>query len=139
MVGISHMTFIVKDLDRAKLFWEQVLGATEVYDSGDNPFSLSKEKFFLIQDLWVCIMAGEPLAQRTYNHIAFQIAEGDFEDYEKRIKAVGAVLKPPRPRVAGEGRSLYCYDFDNHLFELHTGSLEERLACYAKGKTITAP
>jgi len=31
----------------------------------------------------------------------------------------------------GEGRSIYFYDHDNHLFELHTGNLEERLARYA--------
>jgi hypothetical protein len=30
--------------------------------------------------------------------------------------------------------SLYFYDDDNHLFELHTGTLAERLERYAKGK-----
>ena len=45
----------------------------------------------------------------------------------------GAEVKPPRPRVEGEGQSLYFYDFDNHLFELHTGTLEQRLARYAQG------
>lgn len=34
---------------------------------------------------------------------------------------------------AREGQSLYLYDFDNHLFELHTGTLEQRLALYAQG------
>ena len=43
-------------------------------------------------------------------------------------------LLPPRPRVEGEGRSLYFYGPDNHLFELHTGTLAERLARYAKGR-----
>jgi len=40
-------------------------------------------------------------------------------------------MKSPRPRIDGEGESLYFYDFDNHLFELHSGTLEERLASYA--------
>ncbi|HUE86469.1 MAG TPA: hypothetical protein VMO26_10365 [Vicinamibacterales bacterium] len=40
-------------------------------------------------------------------------------------------VRPPRPRVEGEGEFLYFYDFDNHLFELHTGTLEQRLRCYA--------
>jgi hypothetical protein len=39
-------------------------------------------------------------------------------------------IQPPRPRVPGEGASLYFYDFDNHLYELHTGTLDERLARY---------
>ncbi len=34
--------------------------------------------------------------------------------------------------LGGEGHSLYFYDHDNHLFELHTGTLEERLARYAQ-------
>ncbi|EPJ43401.1 MAG: glyoxalase/bleomycin resistance protein/dioxygenase [Osedax symbiont Rs2] len=40
-------------------------------------------------------------------------------------------IKPPRPRVEGEPESLYFYDFDNHLFELHTGTLNQRLKLYA--------
>jgi hypothetical protein len=34
--------------------------------------------------------------------------------------------------VEGEGMSLYFYDYDNNLFELHTGTLEQRLARYAQ-------
>lgn len=41
-------------------------------------------------------------------------------------------MKPERSRIIGEGRSIYFYDFDNLLFELHTGTLSERLACYKK-------
>ena len=29
-----------------------------------------------------------------------------------------------------EGQSLYFYDCDNHLFELHSGTLDESLAAY---------
>lgn len=32
-----------------------------------------------------------------------------------------------------EGNSLYLYDFDNQVFELHTGTLDERLTRYATG------
>ena len=44
---------------------------------------------------------------------------------------MGLEIRPPRQRVPGEGRSLYFYDDDNHLFELHTGTLAERLERYA--------
>jgi hypothetical protein len=47
---------------------------------------------------------------------------------------MGLEIRPPRRRVPGEGRSLYFYDDDNHLFELHTGTLAERLERYAQGK-----
>ena len=75
-------------------------------------------------------MEGEPPPGRTYNHIAFQIQESEIDDYIERIKQAGAEIRPGRPRMAGEGRSVYFYDYDNHLFELHTGTLDERLGCY---------
>ena len=128
------MTFIVKDLERATKFFTTIFAAKEVYASNDETFSVAKEKFLLINGLWIAIMEGEPLSERTYNHIAWQIPESDLDTYIARIKAIGAEIKPERPRVAGEGRSVYFYDFDNHLFELHTGSLSERLARYSLGK-----
>ena len=76
-------------------------------------------------------MEGEALSERTYNHIAFQIQEEDFDHYMELIKGLGVEIKQERSRVAGEGRSIYFYDFDNHLFELHTSTLSERLVCYA--------
>ena len=133
---ISHITFIVKDLEKATLFFTKIFDAKEVYASGDKTFSLSKEKFFLINDLWICIMEGDAMVERTYNHIAFKINESEFDSYATRIKNIGAEIKPKRPRVAGEGRSIYFYDFDNHLFELHTGTLSERLARYSQGKEM---
>ncbi len=130
MEGISHITFIVKDLEKASAFFKSIFDAEEVYSSGDKMFSIAKEKFFLIGNQWIAIMEGEPLKERTYNHIAFKIKEEDFVKYEERVKFLGVDYKPPRLRVAGEGRSLYFYDFDNHLFELHTGTLKERLERY---------
>lgn len=130
--GISHLTFIVKDLDRATQFFVSIFDAEEIYSSGDHTFSLTKEKFLLIDGQWIAIMEGNSLAERTYNHIAFKIREDEFEIYKSRVAALGLDFKPPRPRVEGEGRSLYFYDFDNHLFELHTGTLSERMARYSK-------
>ena len=130
--GISHITVIVKDLERGSLFFKSIFDAEEVYSSGDKIFSKTREKFFLIGGQWIAMMEGEPLSERTYNHVAFKISDEDFEVYKERIQSLGINCKPSRPRVEGEGRSLYFYDFDNHLFELHTGTLSERLARYAR-------
>ncbi|EAH3956758.1 FosX/FosE/FosI family fosfomycin resistance thiol transferase [Listeria monocytogenes] len=128
--GLSHITLIVKDLNKTTAFLQNIFNAEEIYSSGDKTFSLSKEKFFLIAGLWICIMQGDSLQERTYNHIAFQIQSEEVDEYTERIKALGVEMKPERPRVQGEGRSIYFYDFDNHLFELHAGTLEERLKRY---------
>ena len=134
--GLSHITFIVRDLDRMEEILTSVLGARKVYDSGDKTFSVSREKFFLIgpntEAVWIAIMEGESLPTPTYNHVAFKIPKADYEISLERIKSLGLEVREGRTRIDGEGRSIYFHDDDNHLFELHTGTLERRLQSYAK-------
>lgn len=133
MHGISHITFIVSDLHRMARFLCEGLGAREVYDSAERNYSLSREKFFVLGGVWLAAMEGTPPAERSYQHVAFRVDEADLPAYRARLEALGAEVRPPRPRVEGEGQSLYVHDFDNHLFELHTGTLEQRLARYRTG------
>ena len=130
--GLSHITFIVRDLDRTEEILVAVLGARKVYDSGDNTFSVSRERFFLVGEApgWLAIMEGESLPTRTYNHVAFKISEVNYSACLERVRALGLEVREGRCRVEGEGRSIYFHDDDNHLFELHTGTLEERLKRY---------
>ena len=132
--GLSHVTFVVRDLERMTRILTGIFDAREVYASGEETFSIAREKFFQVGDLWIAVMEGEALPSRTYNHVAFKIQDAEFEAYEAKVKALGLEIRPPRLRVTGEGRSLYFYGEDNHLFELHTGTLAERLECYAQGK-----
>lgn len=134
MKGISHITFIVRDLDRMATFLCQGLGAREVYDSSSDNFSLSREKFFVLGDTWLAAMEGEPPTERSYQHVAFAVSEADLPMYRTRLDALGVEIRPGRTRVDGEGISLYFYDFDNHLFELHAGTLEQRLVRYRVGR-----
>jgi catechol 2,3-dioxygenase-like lactoylglutathione lyase family enzyme len=128
--GLSHITLIVRDLQQAARFFCEGLGAQEVYDSRSRNFSLAREKFFTLGGIWIAAMEGEPPTERTYRHVAFKVAEQDLAGFEERLRASGAEVSPARPRVQGEGRSLYFYDFDNHLFELHSGTLDQRLERY---------
>jgi fosfomycin resistance protein FosX len=122
-----------------------VLGARKVYDSGNETFSLSRERFFLVGEaprngdapspIWIAIMEGEGLPSRTYNHVAFKISDADYPVLLERLRSLGLDLREDRPRVAGGGRSIYLHDSDNHLFELHTGTLDERLKRYDAGRS----
>lgn len=136
--GISHITFIVADLDRMEAVLVGVLAARKVYDSGADTFSLSKERFFLVgaepNVTWIAVMEGEALPTRTYNHVAFKMDDDDYDARLGRIRDMGLEVREGRSRVPGEGRSIYFHDYDNHLFELHTGTLGERLARYAEGR-----
>jgi catechol 2,3-dioxygenase-like lactoylglutathione lyase family enzyme len=128
--GISHITFIVSDLEKMTKFLTSIFDAEEIYSSGEQTFSISKEKFFLINGLWIAIMEGNSLLEKTYNHVAFKVTEEDYELYAAKVRSLGVDVKEGRSRVKEEGRSLYFYDYDNHLFELHTGTLNQRLQRY---------
>ncbi|WIW70699.1 FosX/FosE/FosI family fosfomycin resistance hydrolase [Anaerosinus gibii] len=130
ITGISHITFIVKNLDRTANLFKKVFDAKEIYTSEEKKHSLYKEKFFLIGNQWIAIMESEAIVHRTYHHIAFKIEEQDIDIYLKKIKNLNLELKPPRQRISGEGYSIYFYDYDNNLFELHTGTLSQRLTSY---------
>ena len=132
--GLSHITLIARDLDRMSAIVEGALGGREIYSSGNDTFSLSREKFFDVGGLWIAVMEGESLPTRTYNHIAFRIPAAAIGECRARIEALGLEMRESRPRVEGEGHSLYFYDDDNHLFELHSGTLGERLERYRQGR-----
>lgn len=127
--GLSHITFICKDLEKTVQMFKDVLSAKEVYCSGEKTFSISKEKFLQVAGIWIAIMEGEPV-EKTYNHVAFQVDDEDLDEFEAKVRSLGLTILPGRKREGAEGRSLYFYDYDNHLFELHTGDLNTRLEYY---------
>lgn len=129
VTGLSHVTFVVRDLERTAQLWQEALGAQAVYNSGAGGYSISPERFFVLGGVWVAIMQGEPV-QRSYRHVAFEVPASELPVFERKLRAIGAEIKPGRSRVEGEGQSLYFYDFDNNLLELHAGLLAQRLRRY---------
>ncbi len=134
--NISHITFVVKNLQITTELFKELFHAEEVYYSGEKKHSLFKERFFLIGNQWIAVMEDENIINRTYHHIAFKIPDSDIDSYLERIKMLNLELKPPRERIPGEGYSIYFYDYDNNLFELHTETLENRLSSYTKTNNI---
>ncbi|MDG1182482.1 MAG: hypothetical protein P8N30_07140 [Tateyamaria sp.] len=63
--------------------------------------------------------------------MAFKILPAEYRDRFRRINALGLKVREGRTRVEGEGQSIYFYDYDNHMFELHSGTLEQRLERYS--------
>jgi catechol 2,3-dioxygenase-like lactoylglutathione lyase family enzyme len=127
--GLSHITFICKDIEKSAHMFKHIFDADKVYSSGNKTFSISKEIFLNIGGIWVAIMEGESI-EKTYNHVAFQVNETDLVIFKEKIHSLGLTILPGRKRERAEGHSLYFYDYDNHLFELHTGNLADRLTYY---------
>lgn len=131
--GLSHITLICQDLEKTAVMLQQLFDAKEVYSSGEKTFSLSKEKFFNIAGIWIAIMEGDPI-NKTYNHIAFKVDENDMGYFLEKIQSLELEVLSGRSRNKAEGQSIYFYDYDNHLFELHSGNLDERLQYYEKNE-----
>ncbi|WP_275297895.1 FosX/FosE/FosI family fosfomycin resistance hydrolase [Clostridium sp. YIM B02551] len=129
--GISHITFIVRDLEKTTKLFKCLFHAEEIYYSNEKEHSLFKERFFIIGGQWIAAMEDSNIVSRTYHHVAFKIPDSDVEYYLNKIKELNLELKPPRERVPGEGYSIYFYDYDNNLIELHTETLEKQLESYS--------
>lgn len=138
ITGLSHLTFVVRDLERSARLWAEGLGAEQVYDSGDHFHSRSPEKFFLLGGMWIALMQGEP-GTRSYRHVAFEVPTDELPAFQSRLRALGAEVQVPRPRIEGEGVSLYFHDYDDNLLELHSGSMQQRLAAYANAMPEQSP
>lgn len=55
-------------------------------------------------------------------------------EWEKKLTALGVNVLKGRKRHKGDKDSIYFTDPDGHKFELHTGSVLDRLAYYQKEK-----
>ena len=84
---ISHITLIVKDLNKTSVLLNTLFDAKEIYDSQQKKFSLYPEKFFLVKDLWIAVMQNSSnKLPKTYNHIAFKIDEQDIDSFVSKSK-----------------------------------------------------
>ena len=126
---LSHITLVCSDLEKTGLLLKKIFAAVEYYATQHQLYSLAREKFFKIGDLWLVIMEGTSI-DRSYNHIAFQVDGSRFPWFRHELAKLGLEILPGRKRSPEEGDSIYFHDYDNHLFELHSGNLEKRLRYY---------
>ena len=105
--GISHITLVARDIEKSADLFKKLFGAREVYSSGEAYHSLSKEKYLLVNGIWIAIMEGDPLKEKTYNHIAFKVDTADLARYPEIIAGLGLETESGRERKPEEGQSIY--------------------------------
>jgi len=54
--SISHITFVVKDLDKTTQLFKELFNANEIYYSSGKNHSLFEERFFIIGNQWIAVM-----------------------------------------------------------------------------------
>lgn len=58
-------------------------------------------------------MENKETINRSYCHVAFKIKGEGVDYYLNKINSFFLEMKSTRPRIQGEGISIYFYDYDN--------------------------
>ena len=116
--GLNHITIAVSQLQRSLDFYQHLLNFTPEVKWKNGAY-LSQES------LWLCLSLDTPKPAQDYTHLAFSVAEDDFDTVAQRIvQAQCQIWKSNH----SEGKSLYFLDPDGHKLEIHVGNLAQRLA-----------
>ena len=126
---INHLCFSVSNLNGPLILqgrvWSQAAGQGR------------KLAYFDLNGLWIALNEEDvdrSTANRTYTHIAFTINEQAVEPTLHRLQSLQVEILPGRARDEKDKKSIYFLDPDGHMFEFHTGGLQDRLDYYRADK-----
>jgi catechol 2,3-dioxygenase-like lactoylglutathione lyase family enzyme len=119
--GINHITLAVRDAGESIVFYAGTLGCKIAA-------RWSGGAYLVAGDVWLCLHQDDSVRRTMlpeYTHIAFTVAQEDFNDMCTRIRSSGARIWQEN---RSEGASLYFTDPNGHKLEIHTTNLQARLA-----------
>jgi catechol 2,3-dioxygenase-like lactoylglutathione lyase family enzyme len=117
--SISHIALIVKDPARTATLFRDLFSA-RVLEREDEEGHL--EVFVRLGGLWVVLVAAPVERARTGDHIAFHVTPEILEATVAKLQAMGREFIRAR-----SNRSLYFFDYDDHVFELDAEDIDEEL------------
>ncbi|WP_460731860.1 VOC family protein [Lysobacter tyrosinilyticus] len=117
MLGpISHIALVVRDPTRTAEFLQQLFGAKVVRRSDADGHD---ETYVRLGTTWFVLPMADVGRPLLGDHVAFQVSSEQLGAYAGRLEQMGHAFQMARSDTA-----LYFTDFDNHVFELDSTSLE---------------
>lgn len=117
--SLSHIALVVKDPVRTAALFQDLFGA-RVIERKDDEGHL--ETFIRLGGVWVVLVGASVERARTGDHIAFRATPEILEATAAKLQALGREFIRAR-----SNRALYFFDYDDHVFELDAGDIDEEL------------
>jgi catechol 2,3-dioxygenase-like lactoylglutathione lyase family enzyme len=115
VTGIDHVVLHVRDLERAKRFYIDLLGFTVAHESSWQSFlscGIQQVALFQMRD------GSDIHAGSEMNHMALRLEGGDYEEVKAILEAAGVAVHG-RPV---DDRCIYFDDPDEHHLQVLTSS-----------------
>jgi len=117
--SLSHIALVVKDPARTAALFHDLFSA-RVVEREDDEGHL--ETFVRLGGIWI-VLVGAPVERpRTGDHIAFHTTPEILEATAAKLQAMGREVIRAR-----SDRALYFFDYDDHVFELDTGDIDQEV------------
>jgi catechol 2,3-dioxygenase-like lactoylglutathione lyase family enzyme len=122
--GFNHLTLNISSLDKSIHFYENILGCKLVHKG-------RIDCYLEWGDAWICLQERAELAPLSHqirvDHIAFSLGEDEFHKAVHRLQEFSVrIVRGPLKR--GGGWTINFLDPDGIQLELHTASLQKRMA-----------
>ena len=130
ITGIAHAAFKVSDMEKARQFYEGVLGLEPIYtDSRLSAYAVAARDVLLVFRKGAtgetAILPGGTIPGHGGDgqlHVAFAIGKDELSPWEERLASKDVEIEGRNVWSRG-GHSIYFRDPDGHLLELATPGL----------------